>query len=316
MKKIKTIPFWLFIKFYRKFSHSNRKKICEGIKKSRLPHDSFYKELKFDGKFKVKLAKNKAFYLIHYGGNLETEIFWKGAFTSWESDAGWLWMQLCECCDVIFDVGANKGIYSLVAKTINPNARVYAFEPSIYTFDKMLKNIEVNNFDICCEKLAISNRSGEQVFYDVPRKNQTTASLSPDKMKNFEGYKGEVIEYKVPTISLSQYIDENNIPAVDLIKIDIELHEPEAIEGLGEYLSTYKPIVFVEVLTEEIAVKLNELIDFDDFKLFHLKKAAKAEALSKFETNEKALANFEWNYILFHKDLEEKVRNNTTLYGE
>jgi FkbM family methyltransferase len=307
-------PIWLLIQFYRKFSHPNRKIICEVIKKTRIPHDSFYKELKFNWKFKVKLAKNKSFYMYNFGGSVETETFWKGAFTTWENDAGWLWMQLCRCCNVIFDVGANKGIYSLVAKTINPNARVYAFEPSVYTFDKMVKNIELNRFDISCERMAISNRSGNQVFYDVPRQNQTTASLSPDKMKNFEGYRGEVLEYKVPTISLSDYIEINNILAVDLIKIDIELHEPEAIEGLGKYLSTYKPIVFVEVLTEEIAVKLNELIDFENFKLFHLKKGAKPEPLSKFKTNKKALANWEWNYVLFHKDVEEKVQNNTSLY--
>jgi len=315
MKKIKAYSFRVLLKIYRKFSHSKRKKICLVIKKTNLPHNSFYKELKFEEKFKVKLSKNKSFYLMNYGGSTEIEIFWKGLFTTWENDAGWIWIQVCQFCDVILDIGANKGIYSLVAKTINPNATIYAFEPSIYTFDKLKKNVEINNYNIQCESLAISNKTEDQIFYDLPLKNQTTASISPDKMKNFEGYKGEIIEYLVKTTTLTNYIEKNNIPKIDLIKLDIELHEPEAIEGMGDYLIKNKPIVLLEVLTEEIALKLNKLIDFNSFELFHLKKGAKAIPLSEFKTDEKSLREFEWNYILFHKELKEKMKAKTTLYN-
>ena len=314
MHKFKTKWFSILKKIYKKFPQSSRKNILIFFRKIGFSNENFYQELKFSGNFKVKINNDKSFQMVNYGGYMELEIFWNGLFTTWENDTGWLWLELCEFSNVILDVGANNGIYSLVAKTINPGSEVYAFEPSMYTYKKLVRNNELNNFNIRCINAAISNRTGQQVLYDIPKNNQTNASLSPDKMKNFKGYRGEILEYTVPTFSLSDFIQENSLSNVDLIKIDIELHEPEAIEGLGNYLINYKPILIIEVLTEEIAMRLNKLINFDEFKLFHLRKGYKAQSLSKFKTTEEALANWEWNYILFHKDLEEKLKTKTSLY--
>ena len=65
----------------------------------------------------------------HYGFQLENEIFWSGLTNGWEKISTRLWIELSKNSKVIFDIGANTGIYSLVSKSINPTSQVFAFEP-------------------------------------------------------------------------------------------------------------------------------------------------------------------------------------------
>ena len=286
-----------------------KKFICLTLRPWHFVNRYFYKKLRFHGIFKVKLSDNKVFKMHHNGCYIENELFWKGAFVSWERDVGWIWQDLCKCSDVVFDIGANTGVYSLITKCINPNVKVIAFEPSFNTQKNLQRNIELNDFNIIVESIAISNKTGEQIFYDTPAINQTSASLSPDILKNFDGYKGDILEYKVPSMTLSHYIESHSIDRIDLMKIDIEMHESEAIEGFGDYLYTFKPIVILEILTIEKANELNTIIDFNQIKVFHLKKSEQAKQLDKFE-----IFQDENNYILIHNDSIKKIREQTCFF--
>lgn len=263
-------------------------------------------------KFRVWVSKRKSFYMIKYGGTIEQETFWHGLFKSWEQDTGWVWKQLCECSEVIFDVGANSGIYSLTAKALNKKTEVHAFEPSKHIFGRLVTNSRINKFDIHCSQIAVSNHSGHQVLFDLPHPSDN-ASLSPDKMKNWEGYKGKVIEYEVATVSLSDYIKEKSIIKLDLIKIDVELHEPEVIEGLGPYLLQFKPVIILEMLTPDVAQKLMEQINLREFRLFHLRNDKTLMELNEFRSNNNMQDKKEWNYLLFHNNLTTKIKARTNL---
>lgn len=273
--------------------------LCHIIKFLGIPHSLFYRDLKFKGPFRVA-CDHKSFLIFHNGGTIENETFWNGLFVSWESETGWLWKALCPRCHYIFDIGANTGIYSLVAKTLNPSARVYAFEPARHTFPKLLNNIRLNGLDIICEKLAVSSQSGSQTFYDVPDENQTSASLSPDKLKYFKGYQGAICEYVVETIALKHYVEKHAIPRIDLIKIDVELHEDHVVKGLGPYLELWKPVLFLEVLTPSIANELNKIIDREKFVIFKLLSVNKIVQVPKFEADPE-----HWNYTVFPKGDEQ-----------
>jgi FkbM family methyltransferase len=245
--------------------------------------------------------------MIHHGGTIENETFWNGLFKTFENDTGWVWTELCVISNVIFDIGANTGIYSLVAKTIHNDSKVYSFEPSNHTYTKLQQNNLVNKFDIICEQIALSSHTGEQTFFDTPDHNQTSASLSPKKLKEWSGYSGDIVEYKVKTMTLADYIEINNIKKIDLIKLDIEMHEPEAIKGLGKYLMAFKPIIIIEVLSQEVANELNNIIPLDNFDIFHLKEEKVAIKQKSFSVNPGL-----WNYIIIHKDLTNMVKQQTT----
>ena len=242
---------------------------CELLKFVNFPNQKFYKKINFEGKFKVCFDKKK-FFLYHFGDTISKHTFWNGLFKTWENDTGWIWKELCENSNNIFDIGANTGVYSLVAKTINKQSKVFAFEPSINTFKQLQKNNKINNYDIICEKVALSNKSENQVFYDIPYQNQTSASLNPEKLKNWEGYKGNIVEYDVSCMKIDDFIVQNNIDSIDLMKIDVEMHEPEIIEGFKSHLEKFKPIIIIEVLETKVAEKLNSLFDLNEYLIFHL----------------------------------------------
>jgi hypothetical protein len=68
------------------------------------------------------------------------------SFGEYEKEECKFILNLVEKDDVIFDIGANHGWYSLnIAKTY-PHTSIYAFEPIKKTFDIMAENIKYNNF--------------------------------------------------------------------------------------------------------------------------------------------------------------------------
>ena len=299
----------LFSRINSRISKNHRKQFCTLVRDLHIPLGDSYKKLRFTGEFKVKLG-NRSFKMMNNGGIIENETFWKGLFQSWETETGWLWKELSAVSNVILDVGANTGIYSLSAFSINPQAKIYAFEPSVHTFKILKQNVSSNNFSINCEQLAISNKTNQQIFYDSPYSNQTGASLSPEMMQN-----NTTIDYIVNTTTLKDYIKLNKMQSIDLIKLDIELHEAEAVEGLGGYLNKFKPIIILEMLTQQVADKLSNYFDLNEFNLFHL-GVSRVEQMDNFKIVRESLSRGDWNYLIFHKSLEEKIKENTSLYSK
>ena len=125
-----------------------------------VSNKKFYWYLRFRGIFDVPIDDSHSFQMKSYGASLENSIFWAGITGEWEAASVKLWMKLAKDAEIIFDVGANTGIYALVAKTINPNAKVYAFEPIERIFEKLAYNNQLNNFDISCLKYGVSDKNG------------------------------------------------------------------------------------------------------------------------------------------------------------
>jgi FkbM family methyltransferase len=311
---LKNIPSRTFMKIYKKLSSKYQRRLIFILVKLNLLPPSIRSRVNYRGKFKVKLSNNSSFKMINYGGIIESQTFSYGLFNTWEGDVGWIWNDLCKISQVIFDVGAHTGIYGLVAKAENKKSKVYAFEPSPDSFRKLKTNVELNKYDIILEQFAVSNSTGMKIFYDEAYENGTSGSLSVDKLKNASWYKGGVVEYNVQTLKLCDYIEKNLITRLDLMKLDIEMHEPEALEGLGKYLLEFKPVIIIEVLTNEMAKKLNTFFHLENYKLFHLKNSHKAEPINEFKMFPSIYETQEWNYLLFHSSLEEKLKKETSLY--
>ena len=93
------------------------------------PPQRLYRHLHFVGTMKIKVDEQHSFRMRHYGYLIENEIFWNGIMNSWEKNSLRIWKKLVERCDVIVDVGANTGVYSLLAKSINPGATAILVSP-------------------------------------------------------------------------------------------------------------------------------------------------------------------------------------------
>jgi FkbM family methyltransferase len=142
-----------------------------------------------------------------------------------------------------FDIGANTGLYSLVAKAAFPERTVYSFEPFPSALKILLDNISLSglaNSIIICDS-AVSDETGVANFYIPPQDHglvETSASLSSD----FHSEHCEV--FQVGTVRL----DDCGFEPPAVMKIDVEGAEGKALRGMERTLREDRPIVFCEIL--------------------------------------------------------------------
>lgn len=243
------------------------------------PNEKIYKHLYFTQPYEVKIDKNRRF-KIYNGNQIENEIFWEGLTGKWEKESMKIWIQLCEFSYYIFDIGANTGIYALVGKTINPKAKVYAFEPHPFFFRSLQKNIEINNYDINIYRKAISNIDGKISIGD---------------------YKGEENLIIVDAIQLDTFIQENKIEKIDLLKIDVETHEPKVLEGFIKNISKYKPTFLIEILNDDIASHIYNIVDKHGYLYFNIDENKGIRKTDKIEKSDS------FNYLLCTREVADKL---------
>jgi FkbM family methyltransferase len=233
-----------------------KKELFSVVRAFYRPPKSVYQHLHFKGVFSVPVG-GSSFLLKHYGMDVENTIFWEGLESSWEGTSLSLWSRLCEDAQVILDVGANTGVYSLVAKAVNPRARVIAFEPVRRVFEKLEANCKLNGYDIECVEKALSNSDGKAKIYDVPSEHVYSVTVN----RNLHDPGVPVIETEIETIRLSRFMETHPRPfKADLIKLDVETHEPEVLEGMGACLERDRPAMLVEILDDEVARRVEALV--------------------------------------------------------
>ncbi len=265
--------------------------LLRGLK---LP-ESIYKHLYFNDVFKVKFD-SYSFLIKHYGFQLENEIFWSGLTNGWEKISIRLWIELSKDASVILDIGANTGIYSLVSKAVNITSKVYAFEPVKRVYDKLQENITLNNYDVKSFELAASNYDGEATIYDTPTPHVYSVAVN----KNISGLEN-TIPTKITTQKLSTFIESNNITHIDLIKIDVETHEPEVLEGMAGYLQQFKPTLLIEVLNDDIGSKIQNTIANMDYLYFNIDELGTPKRVSKIRKSDY------YNYLVCSESVAKKL---------
>jgi FkbM family methyltransferase len=230
------------------------------------PPKKIYQHLYFTGTFKVEVDKSHFFRMKHFGYEIENDIFWCGLTNGWEKMSIRLWIQLCKNSSVIFDIGANTGMYALAAKAINPRATVYAFDPVHRVYDKLKQNIVLNNSDIIAVEMAASDSDGFATIYDTLQEHTLSVAVN----KNLLPAGAKASEVRIETITLDSFIRKNNIQKIDLVKIDVETHEPQVLQGFKEHLSYFKPALIIEILTDEIGERVAKLTESLNYMYFNI----------------------------------------------
>lgn len=127
------------------------------------------------------------------------------------------------------DVGANIGYYTLLSSSlVGREGVVLAFEPSPYAFDILCKTIKNNNINQArAIQAGLSDSKGDLQLY-LPK---ISGNHTPSMIAN-EG--GSPI--KVPVLTLDEFLTENKIDHVDLMKVDVEGFEPNILKGAESYI--------------------------------------------------------------------------------
>lgn len=141
--------------------------------------------------------------------------------------------------DVILDIGANIGYYSLIfAEIVGDQGRVFAFEPSPANFALLSKNIEINNYkNVTLVQEAVSNKTGKGKLY-LCEDNQGDHRI-------YDSYDGRR-SISIETTRLDDYF-KNYDGKVDFIKMDIQGAEGGAIQGALSLLRKNKNL---KIITE------------------------------------------------------------------
>ena len=146
--------------------------------------------------------------------------------------------------DTIFiDIGANLGIYSLLAKELGAYTVLFEPEPRHYSFLSRNKAV----FDeVYCS--ALSNFEGKSHFFVAKDDNLGGNSLvASNRSWEESGYEKEII---VAVDRFDNFLSRSSIDPskIACIKIDVEGNEFETVCGMENYLKDgYKPIIWCEV---------------------------------------------------------------------
>jgi FkbM family methyltransferase len=255
-----------------------------------------YKNYSFKGRFKLRTRDGLDFYLYNNHYNLESNLFWQGyQECPWEKQERLVWAELAKESKIIFDIGANTGIYSIVAKAKNTAASVFAFEPQPNVHLALSKNNAINKFDIKCESIALSSKSGRASFYNYgnntfTERNTTAGSLNP----NWRRKDQETIE--VQTETLANYCKEKGVNKIDLMKIDVETHEYEVLKGYTNLIHSHKPYIILEIQSLEIGRQIERLFDSEIFHFYKFTLENGLEAADHLGGDDRAL-----NYLISPK---------------
>ena len=124
------------------------------------------------------------------------------------------------------DVGANEGYFSvLAARLLGPSGRVIAVEPQRRLRPVIERNLELNGLtNVTIHECAVSDADGEARLH-----------LTPDTITGSSGL-AQMTRYRVPTttvhtVTLETLLADAGVEHVDLMKMDIEGFEHEAILG-------------------------------------------------------------------------------------
>lgn len=142
--------------------------------------------------------------------------------------------------EVLYDVGANVGAYSLVAAMhAQRGGKVYAFEPSFATFQQLCRNVVLNQ----CQDAVIPHMLALSAGTGIARFNYTSlqGGTSLHTLGEAVDYKGEQFEpmyrQEMLSFSIDDLVFRFGFAPPTLMKIDVDGTELDIIEGAAQVLA-------------------------------------------------------------------------------
>jgi FkbM family methyltransferase len=160
------------------------------------------------------------------------------------------WLQQMQAGEVLVDVGANVGMYSVFSAVVR-GVKVFAFEPESQNYALLNSNIALNNLSgqVVAYPLALSDRSGADALY----LSEFSAGGSCHSFGEEVGFdlkpRGSAFAQGAFSVPLDQLVSSGAVPVPDHIKLDVDGFEHKVIMGARETLSNPK--------VQSILVELN-----------------------------------------------------------
>ncbi|MFG2082155.1 amino acid adenylation domain-containing protein [Micromonospora tulbaghiae] len=167
--------------------------------------------------------------------------------------------------DVIFDVGANIGMFTLFAGLHWPRATVFAFEPIPPLYESLRRNVELHDLPATALPYGLAAKAGEETFTFYPHNtvissSRTSPEAAHDLVRSYlrnrsdhlldtpgddTGISDEDLDelvdaglsserFTCPLRTLSDVVRERGVERIDLLKVDVESAEYEVLQGIDD----------------------------------------------------------------------------------
>lgn len=215
--------------------------------------------VKHIGKFEVRLRTHRGYWLRSPFFN---DGFMLGALE-----------RMLRSDSVVYDIGANIGLYSRWIAQRYPSVRVYAFEPADDNCLLLAKNLKLGG---CSERvtivpMAVGNEDGLATFQldDVTSFSGTLDTVTagrPSRSRSQYGMRPLTQTVRVAT--LDTIAQQQEFASPDVVKMDIEGAEAMALRGGRALLNAKTPDIVIELHGAEVAAEVLKVLWSLDYHCF------------------------------------------------
>lgn len=152
---------------------------------------------------------------------------------------------LVKAGDWVVDVGANVGHYTKrLSELVGANGRVIAFEPVPETFSLLSSNVQCfKHQNVTLINAAVSDKV-DIAGISIPK-------FSTGLVNYYEAEVGSVQDSELSVMALTLDCLLSNAP-VRLLKIDVEGHEAQALDGMQAIIKKHRPTIILETRDQQI----------------------------------------------------------------
>ncbi len=143
--------------------------------------------------------------------------------------------------DVMFDIGANTGLYGFVAAHYGKSSiKIHCYEPQIGLLKFANKSIVLNNWEskIQYHPIGLGDKKESKAFYFTGRGSSFNNDFNDNEPLPSVNLEIDTLDNQVHKLALKK---------VDFIKIDVNGFEYNVLKGAEKTIDRYKPILFVEI---------------------------------------------------------------------
>ncbi len=188
--------------------------------------------------------------------------------TTYESRLTYYSQKLIKEGDVVFDIGAHVGYFTLLfSMLVGDKGKVFSFEPNKNNFCLLDKHVRINKLqNVRILPYAVYDIDGFLSFKIGD--GSGTGKISDDG------------QYFVSVVSVDSFVLKNKIDRLDFLKVDVEGAEDKVIEGAKDTLKKFQPTIFLSLHGEDKYIKCKTMLEqlgykfikiYDDLLLFSTK---------------------------------------------
>ena len=184
-------------------------------------------------------------------------------------------LALCDLAGpgfVLYDVGANMGLYGALAASMFSPRRVHAFEPAPASAAVATRIAKRNDLSLTVHQLAVSDRAGTAELHISPVSDASNSLVA--------GFRDTEEHIEVETVTLDEVVARTG-DRPDIVKIDVETHERAVLDGARSTILEHRPAIVVEVLRRrghDHGDEINEFLNGLGYSCFELSAQPSWEA--------------------------------------